>query len=873
MKMDKSHQPWMVKNLPEAHAMPDTINSQNLTPTIDDVKTTRSQLTAGFQEDDQSSVYADGSFPRSSIDDILPADGGSNEDLSAEVAAYLSDKIAAEARDAYFDAQRLGDTRGSMDVVEKALHKLTKISLRDPGKSGIAARIEMLGALERHDEAKTLFGDLRTVVQAQGLPERPRQATARTSGSSKRQKTAFQDAAYESEYQRAHLKMLDSATWSQDYPAAANEMHRLGLDIAFFENYDFRDPEKRFEMIRGLLNVGLQYEHRGYEAQDSSAYTHLTEALKIYSQGCELMEIHQKHIERPDSHLTFHDHADCSNLFFSATRVCLKFHERDYDVLPVDFPCTPRLTELNWRRQALYFLERGKTRALLRSVERCSEGAIPSRRKMTLRDLAREALDMVASRRHNSLQGSQLDSDSPMLSSSSRDAVLEGLRVRYSWRRVLLDVRALNEGHGPRWAKMRINEMLKHVPEDTAIIEYGLVTGKRPGLLSFLITSTDICPRWEELRTIRPILNNIARLKELIEPTRQGLRKPKRPGSSDEDVENSSRVVGELSDALLASFNWAVLTKKRFFIVPSGDLAHLPWGFLLQSLRTSDENPSVSLIPSFRIWYGLENRARSPSSESAKATIICNSPRYPNGMDRDIKFSRIEALYIARRHNTWPILADQNDLEDFEREGKQSNIIHLSSHGTFNEEFPILANVDVFHEPMTVLDVSRMALRPDIVIFSSCLSAHSRVFDSGTALSFAHALLGSGACAFVGTLWITGDIPSLVFMVLFYQAMMEKRLTPSGALAEAQHRMKAFTEADKLEVVGLLLELFTSEVKRSGRSTIEKYVINYRYWIDLHLRNYPTEELRSPGSWAGFVLIGHGESVIYPPASSVRNIS
>jgi CHAT domain-containing protein len=246
------------------------------------------------------------------------------------------------------------------------------------------------------------------------------------------------------------------------------------------------------------------------------------------------------------------------------------------------------------------------------------------------------------------------------------------------------------------------------------------------------------------------------------------------------------------------------------------------------------------------------------------ATVICNSPRLPDGLDRGIKFSRVEALYIARRHETWPILADQTDRKTFEHQCQQSTIIHLSSHGTFNEDSPMDSNVDLFDEPLTPLDLSRLAITARFVVFSSCLSAYSRVFDSGTALSFAHALLGSGACAFVGTLWVTGDVASLVFMVLFYKAMMVKSLPPSGALADAQLIMRNFTDADKDRIVDDLLALFNEEAaKRGGSSMIENYVLNYRYWIDRQLRRYDVTDLRSPWSWAGFVLIGYGESHAY----------
>ncbi|KAI8633069.1 hypothetical protein F5Y19DRAFT_287121 [Xylariaceae sp. FL1651] len=865
----QNHRTQILKSLPEADLIPKSIESGYLTPSLDEVKAKRSQLSLAGEEDDYSSVLADGSFPHSTIDDILPADHDTREVVSPQFAAYLSTKFIAESRDAYIDALRLGDTRGVIHALETGLGRLEKISRHDAGAASIAGRIEVLGGLERPKEARALLDSLRTAIDEMPLPEIARPTIQRndsqTGQPTKKQRLERQDKLYEEDYRKAHM-LLDAATWSQDWELAAQEAQRLRLDSAMFENYGLRNPERRFERARNVLNVGLQYEHRGYAATDDTRFQHLGEALKSYSQGCELMEIHRNHIEDPEARLTSHDHIDCSNLFFSASRICVYFYQYKYHVLPADFPCIPALTGLDWAQQALFFLERGKARALLRSIERYSEAAVPEQQKLTFKELAWEVRHLVSSGEQK-VSGNVLShSNSTALLSLQDNIVMERLRIRWAWRTTMLGAQSLATGRLSRWWEAGLDEMLSAVPSDTAILEYGLVQGKSPGILSIIITSTGISPQWKPMRTT-PILDSIAKIKELIESV-QAVRPDRREKILGTQI---SDIAKYLSTELMTQFLPELRDKQKIFVVPSGALAHIPWALLLQSLNLCIQNPSLSLIPSFRIWYGLHKLSENKSALTQQAhpppaTIICNSPRLPDGSDRDIKFSRVEALYIARKHETWPILADQTNRETFERRCRQSAIIHLSSHGTFNEDAPMLSNVDLFQESLTPLDLSRLAITARLVVFSSCLSAYSRVFDSGTALSFAHALLGSGACAFVGTLWITGDVPSLVFMVLFYKAMMVKRLTPSGALADAQLRMQNFTEADKNELVDDLLELFHQEAaKRGGMNTIEQYVINYKYWIDSRLRKYDVSDLRSPWSWAGFVLIGYGESHAYPP--------
>ncbi|KAI1365318.1 hypothetical protein F5Y08DRAFT_304154 [Xylaria arbuscula] len=857
----------ILKCLPEAALLPKSIDSGYFTPSLDEVRAKRSQLSVAGEEDDHSSVIADGSFPRSTIDDILPPDHHSRNQVSSQLAAYLSSKYVAESRDAYVDALRLGDTKGGMRALETGLGRLEKICRYDAGVAGIAGRIEALGNLERPDEARALLYSLRAAIKKPSVGT-PRLLFQHTPPSIEQYleetRREHQDSLYEEEYRNAHI-LLDAATWSEDWELAAKEAERLQLDRTIFEQTRPLRPERRFQRARDLLNIGLQHEHRGYAATNDARFDHLGEALKLYTQGCEETEIHHSYMEPPQARLTSHDHIDCSNLFFSASRICIYFDRYKYVILPTDFPCIPALTEQDWARQALYFLERGKARALLRSIERYSEATASEQNKLTLKDVALEVRHMVSS-------GEQRDSkkdpsETPKRTNSCtlpESAIMERLRIRLAWRHTMMGAQSLATGRVSRWWEAELDEILEAIPDDVAIIEYGLVQGKIPGLLSFLITSNGVSPQWKPTRTTC-ILANITKLKDLIESA-QTIPLEKRERRIGTQITDT---VKYLSAELLSQFLPELRDKPRVFIVPSGALAHIPWALLLQSLDLPSPNHSLSLVPSLRIWYGLHRLSQSkpPASEEAQpppATVICNSPRRSDGSDRDIKFSRIEALYLARRHQTWPMLADLTNRETFEDQCQQSAIIHLSSHGSFNEESPMHSNVDLFQESLTPLDLSRLAIAAKFVVFSSCLSAYSRVFDSGTALSFAHALLGSGACAFIGTLWVTGDVASLVFMVLFYKAMMADGLSPSGALADAQFRMRTFTEADKSRLVDDILLLFHQEAEKTGGlSTIQQYVINYKYWIDRQLRRYDVNDLRSPWSWAGFVLIGYGECQAY----------
>ncbi len=85
--------------------------------------------------------------------------------MSPQLAAYLSSKFVAESRDAYVDALRLGDTRGGMQALETGLGRLEKICRYNASVAGIAGCIEVLGSLERPDEARALLTRLRAAIE------------------------------------------------------------------------------------------------------------------------------------------------------------------------------------------------------------------------------------------------------------------------------------------------------------------------------------------------------------------------------------------------------------------------------------------------------------------------------------------------------------------------------------------------------------------------------------------------------------------------------------------------------------------------------------------------------------------------------------
>ncbi|KAJ4347613.1 hypothetical protein N0V95_005259 [Ascochyta clinopodiicola] len=318
---------------------------------------------------------------------------------------------------------------------------------------------------------------------------------------------------------------------------------------------------------------------------------------------------------------------------------------------------------------------------------------------------------------------------------------------------------------------------------------------------------------------------------------------------------NQERLDALLRDLVVAPVMPHLKGKKKLIIVPSGDLAHVPW-------RVFFDVP-ITVVPSLSIWVRLQAQAKSKCAQEPKLSVVSTAPEDKEkkennepGYLRNIPFSRIEALYLARLHEQSPFLADDKDRKDLQELAANAQILHICAHSTFEAEAPMSSSLQLFREPLTITDWHKLSVKAELVVFSSCLSGISRAYDSGSTIGFAHTLLGTGTKAFIGSLWSVDDRATLLLMALFYEEL-RRPLPAVDALFEAQQRMRYLTD-DALQNIIDGLEYFAH---RGGATA--PYVINVEHYFR-DLRQTTAREWREQRYWAAFVLTGYGSSTIYP---------
>jgi len=815
-------------------------------------------------------------------------------------------EIVCEARRVFHARLEQGDLAAGRKALEEGLNVLSSQEPEEECAEWLSSKIEILGDLGRYEEGQHVLKRwLRTTRSVK--PDVPT--------------TVIEDTDADAEFERDKRELLQYTVHLRQWNDAVEAGARLGLDSR--TALTVSSLEEGIDKCKDLFDFGLAQENLAREeAGPSERIEMLKRALLTYDEGCQLIAQCHLKFDHPKDPITGFDHRTCANLFTSAARICLTFSEVGVAFAPADVGCFPALRERDWRHQALEFVERGRSRALLNLIlenkklvpqepgglidevlqafqaalrrRRSSSSSSDKTKILDPRNLVQMFRPASSALSHSPNRGLTPDwhstnSEEPVTPPAGA-AIAPGRlspRAQGNWQKAINSVldsfrpklkdypvidSALADESGS-FAEMRAS-----IPADTVLVEFAQASKPPKGIMVLILTDQDVkAASWRgcDVNEVNALIHDAGKSMHQEEDCHGDDH-----GSGDNRETPVSRQAGlnalqALSKLLIEPFVGYFAGKQRIVFITSGNLAHIPFAML----PLSDPlvlSHAVTVAPSFSIWTRLQRRhgdlapssPASPPGGHPNVTVVSNSPLLPSGALRDdrIPYSRVEALHLARLHGGWPVLADRERRESFQRLGEESHIFHLSAHGTFERDQPWLSRVHVLEGSLRVIDLAGFNLQALLVVFSSCLSGLSRGSDSGSAFGFAHTLLGSGAQAFVGTLWPVDDAATLLVMMLFYQRI-RAGASPAESLRDAQREMRGLTKRRFEALVGDLDGLLTlSKAER------DKYVYNLRYRLTEHLPRRSVEAFRQPRSWAGFILTGYGDQPICPRKRRIEAI-
>lgn len=333
----------------------------------------------------------------------------------------------------------------------------------------------------------------------------------------------------------------------------------------------------------------------------------------------------------------------------------------------------------------------------------------------------------------------------------------------------------------------------------------------------------------------------------------------------------------QLSNILLDPLASHLKGKEHVIFVLSGELSRLPPGLLLYDGEHLMLQKAISQVPSLTMLRRLQttgNGEELPGTFNAIARPGSLKDYRSGSHQVPLPMSGIEAMLLASTAQGTCRDASMVSRCEFQSTLRSSQFLHISTHGQIDAKYPMLSHIWL-EDKFRVLDMLAVYSKTTLAVFSACLSGTGTPSESGDMLGFAHSMLSSGTNAYIGALWNSNDVATMIHMHFFYSTLFgrESRVSIASAWHHATIKLSKLT----MEGAADIMESFIPTLQ--GRS--ENDGLTVKNWAQkLHdkitrLRSPKVDErldFSHPYIWAPFVLVGNGSITLESSGAGVKVI-
>ncbi|KAI9370392.1 CHAT domain-containing protein [Aspergillus egyptiacus] len=600
-----------------------------------------------------------------------------------------------------------------------------------------------------------------------------------------------------------------------------------------------------------LTFIGAFYEHEG----------RLEKALESYLESLHQLENLRKMIPNPDDRRAAYSSLHTAEMFCGLVRTSfaldLRIDERG--------PHTWGLPASSWADQALVFLEQGKARALL-DILLARESAATEELQGSMDELYRNRLlsTLFQSRCHP-------QEDMGMGEPNVAERTVEVVR-KLQFRGDAFDpVKEALKGKQDTTSQIFKGtlfvpdtlSLFSSIPPDAIVIEVAICMS---GMVVSCISSTGVQSVHQSSLGVYQLRKLVVRYIGKIKALQQH---PSRQETEDLNAELTA-IAASISSHLIEPFAHLIRTHKSIIFAPTSYLNVFPLGALLLDGEPLIVIKPVYQVPSLSVLRRLSKIANKPSSTTTTSSPISVSVLADCGPDRgSLNFAGPEVVSICNSMRTKP-----TTQKHFEAALTSSDIIHITSHGSEEYSSPWTSTIHLAEREFRIIDMATTPSAASLVVFSSCLSGRGPISAGDDLVGFAHAVLQSGALAFLGGLWQASNEATMLLMHLFYKRLSAQQSGstdagaggPRSSLAECWHEaVRDFYRMDSRRAKALLEELLRLWIESENQGT----------WPDgdFCCSGFMLEEMmaeidrgewdfRLPCHWASFALVGYGDAVV-----------
>ncbi|RAH86721.1 hypothetical protein BO86DRAFT_428433 [Aspergillus japonicus CBS 114.51] len=564
----------------------------------------------------------------------------------------------------------------------------------------------------------------------------------------------------------------------------------------------------------------------------------LDKAIDTYLDGLHQVENLRSMIPNPDDRRKAYSTQHTAELFCGLARTSVALSRRTDAKRPDEY----RLPTSSWLDQALIFLERGRARTLLDILQAHDFAGVESLQAW-MEELYRNRLLSTLNHsqyrpgdEQNLLKRARTVAEKLGISADTFDPVGEALKGRdETIAQIFKNTMFVPDVDG----------LLSSIPANAIVIEVGICMS---GIIALCISSSGIqSVHQSDLGTFalrRLVVGYLGKISALQ-------KDPTLPEAANLK-EGLDDIAARISTHLIEPFAEHIRGSDTVIFVPTSYLNVFPLGALML-----DGEPLVLTKPFYQVpSLAVLQRISEKAAKSQPGTTICAVADCDKA--NPIVFVGPEVVSVCSAFGVEPVTSDQ-----FPQAMKAAELIHIAAHGTENYSSPWESTI--LGDKFRVLDMATKDCSASLVVFSCCLSGRGEINAGDDLVGFAHAVLQSGAQAFLGGLWRVCDELAMLLMHLFYKILSTHRNAPPGAeifVANAWHQaVRAFYRLDERNALALVDEL--ENLWRATKDTSARPDGDYGK-LKFHLnqvRAMITQrkvDFTSPRNWAAFALVGCG---------------
>jgi len=428
-------------------------------------------------------------------------------------------------------------------------------------------------------------------------------------------------------------------------------------------------------------------------------------------------------------------------------------------------------------RQALHYVERAKSRALLDLLAHRLDLGLLARSEGD-QELVQELLRLRGERdrlHRDWISREQERADEPVAADEERQVVERRVlalerEITDRWHRLLI--------HNADYARdaslwqVRVEEVQPYLPPQTALLEYD---GSGGELAAYVVTPGEIVAR-----RLPGALSRAERLLRLLRLNLQAV--PASPPREIAALEATARgILKQLHGALLAPLDDLVEGYPRLIVVPHGALHYLPFHALYDGQRYAVQSRQITYLPAASVLRYCRE-ARPATGASSGAVVLGHS--HGGLLPQAVR----EAQVVAELLGAEAQVEQQATLGRLREAAGRAEAIHVAAHGEFRPDNPLFSGLALEDGWLTTLDVFGLRLRASLVVLSACQTGQSVVGGGDELQGLTRAFLYAGAAALLLSLWRVEDRSTAWLMTRFY-ARLAEGWDKAAALSDAQQQL------------------------------------------------------------------------------------